>query len=281
MPAETTFIAIIGAGTLGGTLAHTLALGDRLREIRLIDSEERIAQGKALDIRQSSPIDGFATLVSAAGSIAAVAGAAVVVVADPAAGSGEYAGEEGLALLRRVNALEMNAPIVFAGASQHELIARGISELHIPQARIVGSAPLALESALRALAGLSIDSSGAPIALSVLGVPPRHAVVAWEEASIAGQPLTAHVPAHVIAALSSRILGLWPPGAYALASAATRVVEAIVTESRQRHSCFVGVDRGRVASMPVELGLDGVRRVIEPTLTRQEKTRLDNALGNP
>jgi malate dehydrogenase len=281
MPPQTSFIAIIGAGSLGGTLAHTLALGDRIGEVRLIDSEDRIAQGKALDIRQSSPIDGFVTIVGSTGSIAGVAGSAAIVLADPASGSGEYAGEEGLALLRRVNAVEAAAPIVCAGASQRELVARAISELHIPQARITGSAPLALESALRALAGLSLDASGVPIALSVVGVPPRNAVVAWEEASISGQPLAAHLPAHVIAALNSRIPGLWPPGFYSLASAAARVVEAIVTGSRQRYSCFVGVKRGAVAAMPVELGPDGVRRVIEPVLTPQERTRLDTALLNP
>jgi malate dehydrogenase len=281
MSAELSVIAIIGAGNLGGTLAQTLALADRVGEIRLIDSEERIAQGKALDIRQSSPIDGFATVVGSTGSIAGAAGASVIVLADPASGTGEYVGEEGLAILRRIKAVEAAAPVVCAGASQRELIARAIGELHIPQGRIVGSAPLALESALRALAGLALDASGVPIALSVVGVPPGNAVVAWEEASISGQPLASHLPAHLIAALNSRIRGLWPPGFYSLASAATRVVEAIVAGSRQRHSCFVGVGHGRVAAMPVELDLDGVRRVIEPVLTRQERTRLENGLSNP
>src|SRR3954469_736200 len=292
MSVQMSFVAVLGAGNLGGTLAHRLALGDRVREVRLIDPEERIAQGKALDIRQASPIDGCATLVTAAGSIAAVAGAAVIVVADPASGKGEYAGEEGLALVRRLNAVEPGAPIVCAGGSQREGMARGgggsqregiarpVAELHIPASRSVGSAPLALESALRALAGVSLDSSGVPIALTVVGVPPHNAVVAWEEASVSGQPLAANLPAHVIAALNARIPSLWPPAVYSLASAAARVVEALVVGSRQRQSCFVAVERGGVASMPVELGPDGVQRVIEPTLTRQERTRLENGLGN-
>ena len=280
MPVQMSFVAIVGAGSLGGTLAHRLALGDRVREIRLVDTEERIAQGKALDIRQASPVDGFATLVTAAGSMAAVAGATVIVVADPASGAGEYAGEEGLALLRRLNAVDSVAPIVCAGGSQREVIARAVAELHVAPSRIVGSAPLALESALRALSGVSLDSSGVPITLSLLGVPPRNAVVAWEEASVSGQPLAANLPAHVISALNSRIPSLWPPGVYSLASAASRVVEAMIVGSRQRQSCFVAVDRAGVASMPVELGPDGVRRVIEPILTRQERTRLDNALNH-
>jgi len=180
------FVAVLGAGSLGGALAHRLALGDRVREVRLIDTEERIAQGKALDIRQASPMDGCATVVTAAGSIAAVAGAAVIVVADPASGTGEYAGEEALAVVRRITALDSAAPIVCAGGSQQQVIARAVTELYVPASRIVGSAPIALESALRALAGVSLDSSGVPIALTVVGVPPHNAVVAWEEASVSG-----------------------------------------------------------------------------------------------
>jgi malate dehydrogenase len=268
------FVAIIGAGRLGGTIAQTLAIRDRIREIRLIDAEERIAQGKALDIRQSSPVEGFGAIVSAAGSIAAATGASVVILADRASDNGEFAGEDGLALMRRLTALEPAAPIVCAGASQRELIVRTLAELRIADSRIVGSAPLALESALRAIAGLSIDASGVPIALNVVGVPPRDAVVTWEEATLSGQPLT-------IAALNSRIASLWPPGYYTLASAATRVTEAIALGSRQRLSCFAALSRGRVASMPVELGEDGVRRIVEPVLTRQERTRMENALVNP
>jgi len=119
-----------------------------------------------------------------------------------------------------------------------------------------------------------------PVAISVAGVPPDHAVVAWEEASLDGQPLTSHVPPHVIAGLNARLRGLWPPGTHTLGAAAARVVEAIALGSRRRFSCFVHLGNGRVGAMPVELGEDGVRRVIEPVLTRQERTRLENAVEN-
>jgi malate/lactate dehydrogenase len=143
----------------------------------------------------------------------------------------------------------------------------------------VGSAPYALESAIRALAGLAIDASGVEISLRVVGVPPHAAVVAWEEASAFGQPIAAHLPAHTIAALNARLPQLWPPAPYALASAAAQVVEAIARGSRRRFSCFVALPRQSVAAMPVELGEDGVRRVLEPALTRQERTRLENAIA--
>jgi len=272
------FVAIVGSGPLGGTIAHKLAVRGRVREVRLIDAQERVAQGKALDILQSSPIEGFCTHVVGTGSLAAVSGAAAVVIADQAGTGEEHAGESGLALVRQIAGIEGTAPIVFAGAAQRELIARAAGELSIASARLVGSVPFALESALRSLAGLSMDISGVEIGLTIVGVPPGAAVVAWESASLSGQPLTSHVPPHEISMLNSRLPGLWPPGPYALASAASRVVEAMVRGSRRRFSCSVADQRGIVSTMPVELGPDGVRRVIDPVLTRQERTRLENSL---
>ena len=66
-----TIVAVIGAGALGGTLAHTLAARSRVDEVRLIDPEGRVAAGKALDIQQSSPVEQWSTRVSAAEHIEA------------------------------------------------------------------------------------------------------------------------------------------------------------------------------------------------------------------
>src|SRR5215211_1454159 len=143
-------IAIIGAGPIGSTLAHKLAGRSRVREIRLVDAEVRIAQGKALDIQQAGPVERFSTTLSGVESLHASAGADVVVLADAASGAGEHSGEPGLAILRQLVAAGASSPFVFAGASQRELMKRAITELHVPQAKVIGAAPFALESALRA-----------------------------------------------------------------------------------------------------------------------------------
>jgi malate dehydrogenase len=271
-------IAIIGAGPIGSTLAHTIAARGRVREIRLIDTDLRIAQGKALDIQQSGPVQNFSTRLTAAESIRAAAGVDVVVIADAASGAGEHNGETGLALLRQAGAAGILSPFVFAGASQRELMMRCVTELRIPSNRIVGSAPFALESALRAMCGVIVDCSPVEIALSVAGVPPGHAVVAWQEATVCGQPLTSVIAAHDISALASRITSLWPPGPYALGSATARIVEALCRGSRRRFSCFVDYGRGRIVAVPVELGRGGVKRIVEPSLTVLERTAFENAL---
>lgn len=277
------FIAILGAGATGGALAQKLASRDRVRDVRLIDPDVDVARGKALDILQSAPVDGFTTRVSAAADLAAAAGAAAIVIADSAKGSVEHGGEPGLATLRRLIAMDDAAPLIFAGAAQRELMARAASELHVPARRLIGSAPAALQSAVRALVGLELDGSGVEVQLAVVGVPPHAAVIAWEAATVFGQPVSAHVPPHRLAAISGLLPRLWPPGPYALASAAARVAEAVVNGSRRRFCCFVALAeapaRGVVAAMPAAVGPRGVERVVQPALTRQERTQLDNAIS--
>src|SRR5688572_29441739 len=107
-------VAIIGAGALGGALAYTLAARGRVGEVRLIDPEGRVAEGKALDILQSSPVEQFSTRLTAATSYAAAAGARAIVIADLVSG-GEISGEAGLALLKQVARMDTAAPILFAG----------------------------------------------------------------------------------------------------------------------------------------------------------------------
>jgi malate dehydrogenase len=270
-------VAIIGAGALGGALAHKLAVRSRVTEVRLIDDQEAVARGKALDILQAGPVEGFGTLVTGHGTILAGAGADAIVIADTA--DGEHSGEAGLALIRRLESSGRGAPVLFAGVTQRELMSRCGTELGMPPTRLLGSAPLALASALRALSAVVLDCSAVEISLNVVGVPPKHAVVGWQEATVSGQPLTGVMAAHDIAALTARIDGLWPPGPYSLASAAARVAEGVCWGSRRRYTCFVDVGRGRIVAMPVELKRGGISRVIEPVLTSKERTLLENAFA--
>jgi malate dehydrogenase len=276
------FIAVIGAGPLGGALAHRLAGRNRVSEVRLIDPEGRIADGKALDILQSSPIEPFSARVTSAASIPAAAGADAIVLADLVNG-GEVAGEAGLALLRRVATLDTAAPILFAGGAQRGLMTRGLDELHIAPQRVIGSAPLALESSVRAFTAALLDGSPVDLSIGIAGVPPRDAVIGWDAATAFHQPIAVSLAAHHMAAISSRLPGMWPPLPYTLASAAALVAEALALGSRRRYTCFAAVDvtgvgRNVVAAVPVEIVKGGIRAVIEPALSRHERTAFENGL---
>ena len=72
-------IALIGAGQIGGTLAHLAALKE-LGDIVLFDIVDGVPQGKALDLAESAPVDGFNAKISGASSYADIAGADVVIV---------------------------------------------------------------------------------------------------------------------------------------------------------------------------------------------------------
>jgi malate dehydrogenase len=276
------FIAVIGAGPLGGALAHKLAGRSSVAEVRLIDPDGRVAAGKALDILQAAPIEQFSARVTAAASIPAAAGADAIVLADLVTG-GEIAGETGLALLRQLAALETVAPILFAGGAQRELMIRGLDELHVAPRRLIGAAPLALESSVRAITAALLDASPADLSIGIAGVPPRDAVIGWDAATAFRQPIAASLAAHHMATISSRLPALWPPAPYSLASAAARVAEALADGSRRRYTCFAAVDvagagRNLVAAVPVEIVKGGIRQVIEPALSRHERTAFENGL---
>jgi malate dehydrogenase len=273
-------VAIIGAGALGGALAHSLASRGRVGEVRLIDPDARIAEGKALDILQAAPIERFSTrLVS--GSFAAAAGSGAIVFADLAA-SGELAGEGGLAIVRQIARIEMTSPLLFAGGGQRDLMLRAVSELRIAPRRLVGSAPLALESAVRAIAAALLDASPADLAIGVAGVPPGDCVIGWDAATAFNQPIARVLAPHHLSAISSRLPALWPPSTYALASAAARAAEALALGARRRYTCFASIagdeGRGLIAAVPVQIMEGGIARTFDPALSRHERTGFENGL---
>lgn len=276
-------VAILGAGQLGGALAHTLAGHDCVADIRLIDSARGMASGKALDIRQAGPVERFDTGVTATGQLDAVIGATAVVLTGPAeAPAEEWQGDAAISLLEQVARLAPRAPIVCAGASQGPLVERAVMELGIDARQILGTAPAALVSGLRALIALAANASPGAVSVSLLGVPPEHPVVAWSGACIDGYPLADRLTIAQVARLQHQLRRLWPPGPYALSSAAVQVIKALVAGgSPRRFACFVVDERRRpagVQSHGVTVDLHGVDTIDTPRLNRLEQTRLENAL---
>src|SRR3954447_7025328 len=274
-------VAILGAGELGGALAHVLARRDTARTIRLIDDKGRVAEGKALDIAQAAPVEGFATQLSGSTDWATGAGARVIVVADRF-GRGEWSGEEGLQLVGQLARSAPAAVILCAGAAQRELIDRGVRELRIGRTRLFGSAPEALAGGARALVALAANGSPRDVSLSVLGVPPSQTVVPWQDATLAGFALTRLVDEPSRRRIAARVAALWPPGPYALATAAALAIEAIGGRTRRIVSCFVGPDtsagvHSRAAAMPVRLGPAGILDVVLPTLFGVDGVGRENA----
>ena len=148
----------------------------------------------------------------------------------------------GWRIVRQLARMDTTAPFLFAGGAQRELMIRAIGELRLAPRRLLGSAPLALESAVRAVTAALMDASPADLAIGVAGVPPRDAVIGWDAATAFNRPIAEVLAPHHLSALTSRLPALWPPQPYTLASAAARVAEALVDGSRRRYTCFAAID---------------------------------------
>ena len=275
---------ILGAGDIGGALARQLAALDIVNRIVIVDDLANVAAGKALDVAQSAPVDGYHTAMFGSADVAAVVGAEVVILADLAGHPAvEWKDEAGLALIRRVAGLNQRAPFLCAGAAQSSVIERGVNELGISRMRLFGSAPEALRSAVMAIVALEANASPSDISLSVLGRPPHNVIVPWDEAAIAGRSATAVLSAAQLARLDARIARLWPPGPYALGSAAARLVRTALTRTPRIHAATVAVNRdegspGRSAMMPITLVPSGIATLVAPALSSRDRVRFETAM---
>src|SRR5438309_1738486 len=94
-------VVILGAGELGGLIAHALARRAVAHDVCLLDEKARVAEGKALDIMQAAPLEGFSTTVVGSSDVSIAGGATVVVMAD-AFGGDEWQGDTALGWMRRL-----------------------------------------------------------------------------------------------------------------------------------------------------------------------------------
>jgi len=278
-------VCILGAGDIAGAAAHALARGERVSRVLLVDAEVRAAAGKALDIQQSGAVDHFHVRLDGTDDPTRLAGCAAVIVADrfgrPPA---EWQGEDGLAMTTRAAAFAGDAPLVFAGAMQAELLRSGAQESHIARRRLIGSAPEALAGAVRAMVAVEAGCAPAEVDLTVLGAPPDGFVVPWSEASIGGYCLERVLSQVQLSRLEARTARLWPPGPFALGLAAARVAEALINHSRRALSVLMVLDgqlgiRGRIGAIPAVLSPAGIAQTRVPILNTRERVRLETALG--
>lgn len=275
---------ILGAGEIGSAFARQLAATDLVSRIVLVDDLGTVAEGKALDVAQSGPVDRYHTVMAGTNDVAAVVGAAMIVFADRAGQpGGEWQDEAGLALLRRVAGLNQSAPLLCAGAAQSGLVERGVNELGIPRTRLFGTGAEALRSAVTAITALEANAAPSDISLSVLGRPPHQVIVPWDEAAIGGRTIPRVLSAAQLARLDARVARLWPPGPYALAAAATRIIRTAITRSPRLHMALVAVTRdegtpGRSSMMPVTLQPSGIATVVAPALSTRDRVRYETTL---
>jgi malate dehydrogenase len=277
-------VSIIGAGDLGGAVAQTLAERDRIDRLLLVDVVGSVAAGKALDVQQMGAVHGCHTRLDGTDDLSRVTASAVCVVADRyGKSSAEWQGDEGVSMLRGLAPYLGGASLVFAGASQADLLSSAVRDLKIPHRRAIGSAPEAFRSAVIAIVAVEAACSPREVDLTVLGTPGRW-VVPWSEASIGGYALERMLSQVQLSRIEARTARLWPPGPLTLGMAAARVTEALAESSRQSYSVLtmLGGEFGvkdRIGTLPVLLSANGIEHARLPSLSPRERVLLDTSLG--
>jgi malate/lactate dehydrogenase len=230
-------------------------------------------------------VSGFHARLQGTDDVTRVMGAAVCIVADRhGTTAGEWTGDDGLAMMRRLLPFTGDAPLIFAGPSQDVLMLTTCREEHVARQRFIGSATEAYASAMRSMIALEAGCSPAEVVLAVLGVPPKGLVVPWSEVAIRGFALERVLTPVQLARLEARAARLWPPGPYALGLAAAIAAEAVVITGRRTLNVLTVLDgefgvRNRVGALPALLDTRGVSRAQVPSLTTRERVLLDSALA--
>lgn len=291
-------IAIVGAGRIGGTLAH-LASRRELGDVVLTDAEPDRARGKALDIAQSQPIDGLGGRLSGADARHALTGADVVVMTAGLPRQAHMSGREAL--------LEINLPVV-EGVARHvrrwcpgafvivvtnpvDAMTRVMHRVSgLPAGRVVGMAGVLDSARLRYFLAQEFGVSVRDVAALVLGGHGTTMVPLVRYATVAGIPVVDLVrrgwsTAERIRAIVRRTRDAGPeisalyPGAsafYAPAAAALTMAESYLGDQKRVLACAAWCDgpyrlAGLHIGVPVVIGAAGVERVVELPLRADER----------
>lgn len=292
-------VGICGAGMVGAAAANALVLGRAAGEIVLVDIDRRRAVAEAEDVRHASPFAGGTRV--AAGSMADLAGAGVVVIA---AGVAQKPGESRLALLARNAAVfEAVVPGVLEAAPEAillvatnpvdvmTLVATRISGL--APARVIGSGTILDTARLRACLAGHLEVAPGSIHAYVLGEHGESEVLCLSAAHIGGIPLAAfarqtgrELDAEVMGWIdeevrhaAGRIIAGKGATWYGIGAGLARIVRAIDDDEQAllTVSCVGDAPDGGpplAMSLPRLVGRGGVSRTLEPGLDAREQALL-------
>jgi malate dehydrogenase len=269
-------IAILGAGDLGATLARRLAEREAARHVVLVDANEGRARGKALDLLQSGPVEGYDTEVT--GTAALPEGCDVVIAADPPELEGRSS-RDAAAWLAGLAPRLGRGPFLVGGEHGPALVEAAV-RAGLPRERVVGSAPLAWAGALRRSLARETGASAADLGLAVLGLPPDHLVVPGRGVTASGLPVEAVASTALRRAMDAvrrRTLG-----PVALAAAADRLLAALLGPVGPVLPAWATLEgefghRGMALAVPVRLGSGRIQAVVEVPLEPVERVAFDNA----
>jgi len=299
-------IALIGAGQIGGTLAHLAALKE-LGDIVLFDIAEGIPQGKALDLAESAPVDGFNAKLSGASSYADIASADVVIVTagvprKPGMSRDDLLGIN-LKVMESVGAgLKQHAPSAFVICITNPLDAMvwALQKASgLPANKVVGMAGVLDSSRFRHFLADEFKVSVDAVTAFVLGGHGDDMVPSVRYSTVAGIPLPDLIKMgwttqERLDAMVERtrkgggeIVNLLKTGSafYAPAASAIAMAESYLKDQRRVLPCAAQLTgqygvKDMYVGVPVVIGAGGVERIVEIALDDAEKAMFEKSVAS-
>ncbi|RHW18337.1 malate dehydrogenase [Sphingomonas gilva] len=297
-------IALIGAGMIGGTLAHLAAMKE-LGDIVLFDIAEGTPQGKALDIAQSGPVEGFDADLKGANSYEDIAGADVCIVTagvprKPGMSRDDLLGIN-LKVMKAVGeGIKAHAPNAFVICITNPLDAMvwALREYSgLPHNMVVGMAGVLDSARFRHFLADEFKVSVEDVTAFVLGGHGDTMVPVVEYSTVAGIPLpdlikmgwsTSERIEKIVQRTRSgggEIVGLLKTGSafYAPATSGIAMAESYLKDKKRLLPCAAhltgqyGVDDLYVG-VPVVIGAGGVERVVEIDLKDEAKANFQTSV---
>ena len=298
-------IGLVGAGNIGGTLAHLAGL-KQLGDVVLFDIVEDMPGGKALDLVQSSPIEGFDARISGAGSYEALEGCDVVIVTagvprKPGMSRDDLVGINTKVMASVGDGLKRNCPDAFVICITNPLDAM-VSVLQgaagFAPNKVVGMAGVLDTARFRYFLAEEFGVSVEDVTAFVLGGHGDSMVPLVNYSAVAGIPVpdlvemgwtTAQRVADIVQRTrdgGAEIVNLLKTGSafYAPASAAIQMAESYLKDKKRVLPCAAwlngeyGVD-GLYVGVPAVIGAGGVERIVEIRLSEADRAAFDNSVA--
>jgi malate dehydrogenase len=294
-------IALIGAGMIGGTLAHLAAL-KRLGDVVLFDVIEGLPQGKALDLFEAGPIEGYDCRITGTNGYEDIAGADVAIVTAGVARKPGMSRDDLLGINSKIvtdvaNNLRAHAPNAFVIVVTNPLDAMVTLMKRVtgfPKQKVVGQAGVLDSSRYRAFVALELGVSVESVSAVVLGGHGDDMVPVRSYCQVGGVPVEKLIPPDRLEAIEKRtrnaggeVVALLKTGSayYSPAAAAIQMAEAYLFDKRQILPCAALLEgeygvRGVYAGVPVLIGAAGVEKVIEIELSEKEKKEFASSVDH-
>jgi malate dehydrogenase len=294
-------IAMVGAGMIGGTLAH-LCLLKRLGDVVLYDVIDGVPQGKALDLLQSGPIDGFDAAVSGTNDIAGIEGADVCIVTAgfprrPGMSRDDLLAKNVEVMKNVAEGIRRHAPRSFVIVITNPLDAMVTAMKRVTafaKQMVVGQAGVLDSSRYRTLVALELGVSVQSVSAIVLGGHGDDMVPVRSLCHVGGVPVERLIKPERLDAIEKRVRGaggeivnLLKTGSafYSPAAAAIRMAEAYLFDKKEILPAAALLEgeygvNGFYVGVPVQIGAGGVERVVEVELTAAEKAALDESVSH-